>query len=162
MRKLKNSKVVTSEEIVKIEIDHIAKATMITVAEGYEKNGQFIPIEASQKVYTMQNTIGFKSQKAYWAEIDKQRSPHFQVFGLRWIAKTEGVRIKYIRINECPAKISVAKPLITISVVPQITTNEEIINLVKDSSDAQTLVYIPEILDPNAIVIGPVNETELN
>ena len=155
MRKLKVEKnlKIDNEAVIKIEIDKISSETNITVASGYLKNQNFIPIAEGQKSYKIKDAIEEIPEADYFAEVDKQNSPSLLYYGLLYRAKQTGVFIVYSAKNqEDDLSVSVVDETITVKLEPLVTTNQEIINVINASPDAIELIYEPEVIDIDADV----------
>lgn len=150
MRKLKSEKTIKidHEKVIKVEIDKITSETNITVASGYLNNQDFIPVEEGKKSYKIKGAAIEQNEAVYFAEIDKQNSPSLVMYGLLYRAKQTGVFIIYSAKNQGDdLSINVVDETITVKLEPLITTNQEIINAINDSSDVLSLIYIPEVTD---------------
>lgn len=158
MRKLKTEKTIKidNEAVIKIEIDKIKNETNITVASGYLDGQDFIPVAEGQKSYKIKDAIEEMPEADYFAEVDKQNSPSLTYYGLLYRAKKPNVFIKYsAKDEESDLSVSVADTTITVKLEPLVTTNQEIIDAINVSSDALSLIYLPEAIDLDADVDAP-------
>lgn len=157
MRDLKTPKTIKidKETVIKIEIDKLSNRTIITTAAGYDDGQNFIQVE-NPKQYKIKNIAYELSEAEYFAEVDKQNSPSLVMYGLLYRAKQAGVSILYAaKQPEESLSVSVADTTITISLEPLVTTNQEIIDAIRASSEAMELIYTPEAIDLLADVDTP-------
>lgn len=155
MRKLKKEKniKIDHEAVIKIEIDKIINETNITVASGYLDGTEFVPMEEGKKKYKIKDASEEQEEVAYFAEVDKQNSPSLIMYGLLYRAKQKGVYILYSSAESL--SINVVGSTIKVSLIPLVTTNQEIIDAIGISPEALALIYEPEVLDLNADVDAP-------
>ena len=155
MRKLKTEKniKIDNEAVIRVEIDKINNETQITVASGYLDGAVFVPLEGSKKKYKVKNISEEQEETVYFAEVDKQNSPSLIMYGLLYRARQEGVFIKYIS-GEALA-INIIDSTIEVTLIPLVTTNQEIIDAISVSQESLTLIYEPEVLDLDADVDAP-------
>lgn len=152
---------VAKEDIIRINIDRINKNTTITTAHGYVRQAVFIPMPGTEQKYAIDGLASERTDKEYWSNIDKHRRPSITIYGLLYTAKKAGVKIKYVAITEGEPKVSIQGLVVTFDIVSEVTVNQDLIALVEGSTAAQKLIYIPEIVDAEAIVYSPTPEHEI-
>ncbi len=153
MRKLQTEKniKIDHEAVIKIKMDKIINETDIIVASGYIDNDDFIPVKEGEKEYKVKNISEEQEETVYFDEVDKQNSPSVIMFGLIYRAKQKNVFINYIA-GESLA-VNVTGKTIEITLMPLVTTNQEIIDAI--TPEALVLIYEPEVLDLDADVDAP-------
>lgn len=100
-----------------------------------------------------------KTKKKVKVDNKKQNSPSLLLYGMIYRAKTAGVSILYQSGESLSVEVFDSKIVVTL--LPLVTTNKEIADLICATSEALELIYPPEIVEPEADVDTPGTERKI-